>query len=163
MPNPATREPAADLTATTATEGNIELATEAETLAGTDTSRAVTPATLAALTSTTSRSGLVELATSAEALTGTDTARALTAAALRAVLTGIDIISFDGRNGAGACTATGAVVGDKVIGVFGITGGALGDASASFETTVTVTDQIQQSSGSNLSANDYVALLLAVA
>jgi len=107
--------------------------------------------------------GKVELATNAEAQTGTDTARAITAANLRAVLTGIKTISFDGRNGAGACTATGAVVGMKVLAVFGITAGALGTAAASFETTVTVTDQIQQSAAGNLSANDYVAVLLAVA
>lgn len=106
--------------------------------------------------------GKVELATDAEAKTGTDTVRAVTPANVRAVLTGIKTISFDGRNGAGACTATGAVVGMKVLAVFGITGSALGNAAASFETTVTVTDQIQQSAADNLSANDYVAILLAV-
>lgn len=110
-----------------------------------------------------SASGTVELATSAEAKTGTDTARAVTAAGLRAVLTGLKTISFDGSNGAGVCTATGAVVGDKVLAVFGITGGALGAAGASFEATITVVNQIQQSAVGNLSANDYVALLLAVA
>lgn len=145
------------------TKGKVELATDAETITGTDATRAVTPAGLAALTTSATRAGLVELATNAEALTGTDTARAVTAANLRAVLTGIKTISFDGRSGAGACTATGAVAGMKVLGVFGITGGALGNAAASFEATVTVNDQIQQSSASNLSANDYVAVLLAVA
>lgn len=107
--------------------------------------------------------GIVELATDAEAKTGTDTARALTAANLRGVLTGLKTISFDGRSGAGACTATGAVAGMKVLAVFGLTAGALGNAAASFESTITVADQIQQSSASNLSANDYVAVLLAVA
>ena len=107
--------------------------------------------------------GLVELATDAEAKTGTDTVRAITAANLRAVFTGIKTISFDGKNGAGACTAVGAVAGMKVLGVFGITAGALGNAAASFEAAITVNDQIQQSSASNLSANDYVAILLAVA
>lgn len=107
--------------------------------------------------------GQVELATNAEARTGTDTARAVTPANVRNVLTGLKFISVDGRNGAGAITATGAVVGDKVIGVVGITGGALGDATASFEGTITVVNQIQQSSASNLSANDYIAVLLAVA
>lgn len=108
-------------------------------------------------------SGIVELATDAEAKTGTDTGRALTPANLRAVLTGLKTISFDGRSGAGACTATGAVVGMKVLAVFGITAGALGNAAASFESTITVADQIQQSAAGNLSANDYVAVLLAVA
>lgn len=111
----------------------------------------------------TTGSGVVELATTAEAVTGTDTTRAVTPAGVRAVMQKLKAISFDGKNGAGACTATGAVVGDKVLAVFGMTGGALGAAGASFEATITVADQIQQSSASNLSANDYVALLLAVA
>lgn len=110
-----------------------------------------------------SASGVVELATTAEAVTGTDTTRALTAAGLRAVMGKIKAISFDGVAAPGACTATGAVVGDKVLAVFGITNGALGAAGASFEATITVVNQIQQSSASNLSANDYVAILLAVA
>lgn len=107
--------------------------------------------------------GKVELATDAEAKTGTDTVRAITAANLRAVLTGVKTISFDGRNGAGACTAVGAVAGMKVLGVAGLTAGALGTAAASFEATITVNDQIQQSSVGNLSANDYLATLIAVA
>lgn len=119
------------------------------------------PAILPAASAT--AAGKVELATDAEAKTGTDTARAVTAANVRAVLTGLKFISFDGINGAGACTATGAVVGDKVLYVAGLTGGALGNASASFEATVTVINQVQQSSVSNLSANDYLAVLLAVA
>ena len=108
-------------------------------------------------------SGVVELATSAEAIAGADAGRAVTPAALQAVFGKLKMISFDGRNGAGACTVTGAAVGDKVLAVFGITGGALGAAGASFEATITVVNQIQQTSASNLSANDYVALLLAVA
>lgn len=143
--------------------GKVELATDAETITGTDTARAVTPAGLAALTATAARDGLVELATDAEAKTGTDTARAVTPANLAAVLAGIKMISFDGRNGAGACTATGAVVGMKVLAVFGMTAGALGTAAASFETTITVINQIQQSAAGDLSLNDYTALLVAVA
>lgn len=107
--------------------------------------------------------GVVELATNAEAITGADAVRAVSPAALQAVFGKLKMISFDGRNGAGACTAASAVVGDKVLAAFGITDGALGAAKASFEAAVTVNDQIQQSSASNLSANDYVALLLAVA
>lgn len=107
--------------------------------------------------------GLVELATDAEALAGTDTARAITAANLRAVLLGLKLISFDGRNGAGACTATGAAVGDKVLAVFGLTAGAVGAADASFEAAITVINQIQQSAAGDLSANDYCVLLAQVA
>lgn len=107
--------------------------------------------------------GKVELATDAEAVTGTDAARAITAANLRAVLRKLKFLSFDGKNGAGACTATGAAVGDLVLYVVGITDGALGNASASFESAVTVVNQIQQSAATNLSANDYLAVLLAIA
>ena len=51
----------------------------------------------------------------------------------------------------------------KVLGVFGMTAGALGTAAASFETTITVINQIQQSAAGDLSLNDYTAILLAVA
>lgn len=150
------------------------LATQAQMEAGSATTEvAVTPErvkqAIAALATgnvaaaSTTTQGKVELATNAEARTGTDTARAVTPAALRNVLTGLKALSFDGRNGAGAITLTGAVVGDKVLAVFGLTEGALGGALASFEATITVVDQIQQSDVANLSANNYVALLLAVA
>lgn len=66
--------------------GIVELATSAETITGTDTTRAVTPAGLAALTATETRDGIVELATTAEAVTGTDTARAVTPAGVAAAL-----------------------------------------------------------------------------
>lgn len=122
----------------------------------------IEPADLNA-TATASAAGIVELATDAEAKTGSSAAHALTPANLRAVLAGLKIISLDGRNGAGACTAAGAVVGDKVLYVAGLTEGALGGAGASFEATVTVAGQVQQSSASNLSANNYLAVLLAVA
>lgn len=122
----------------------------------------IEPADINATASATA-AGIVELATNAEARTGTDTARAITAANLRNVLSGLKFISVDGKNGTGAITATGAVVGDKVLYVAGLTEGALGNASASFEAAITVADQIQQSSASNLSANNYLAVLLAVA
>ncbi len=155
--------------ASVASPGVVELATSVEAQTGTDTERAVTPKALAdavmthVTTASATAQGKVELATNAEVITGTDTARAVTAAGVRAVLAKLKLISFDGRNGAGACTATGAVVGDLVLAVFGITDGALGAAGSNFESAITVVDQVQQSSASNLSANDYVALLLAVA
>jgi hypothetical protein len=64
--------------------GIVELATTAETNAGADDARAVTPAKLAGRTATETRAGVVELATTAEAVTGTDTARAVTPAGLAA-------------------------------------------------------------------------------
>lgn len=78
---------AASLTdATTTVSGKVELATDAEAIAKTDTVRAITPSNLAALGSSATFAGLVELATDAEAVTGTDTARAVTAANVTARL-----------------------------------------------------------------------------
>lgn len=117
---------------------------------------------LAAAASATA-AGLVELATNAEARTGTDTARAVTPANVRNVLTGIKLYTFDGAAAAGAITLTGAAVGDIVLEVAGLTAGALGNANASFEATITVINQIQQVDAANLSANDYIVILLSVA
>lgn len=71
--------------ATEAVMGVAEIATEAETLEGTDDSRIVTPKKLFKLTATLLRRGLIRLATAAEAIAGTDTERALTPATLAAV------------------------------------------------------------------------------
>lgn len=68
-------------------------------------------------------------------------------------------LAFSGHNGAGACTATGVVVGDRILSVTGVASGTVGDQSASFESVVSVNDQIQQTSVSNLSANVYLAVL----
>lgn len=59
-------------------KGIVELATDAETQAGTDTARAITPANLSARSATETRSGVIELATQAETDAGTDDARAVT-------------------------------------------------------------------------------------
>jgi hypothetical protein len=68
-----------------ALKGIIQLATAAQTQAGTDAVKAVTPAGLAALTATTGRRGLIEIATTEEAQAGTDDLRALTPQALQQV------------------------------------------------------------------------------
>ena len=68
--------------ATTGAPGIVELATDAETQAGTDATRAVTPAGLASRTATDARAGIVELATDAETQAGTDATRAVTPAGL---------------------------------------------------------------------------------
>lgn len=65
---------------------------------------------------------------------------------------------FTGKNGAGACTLTGAKVDDVVAGVVNITDG--GNVAASFETVITVADQIQQSSASDLSTKKFSVLLV---
>jgi len=64
--------------ATETVAGVVERATTSETTTGTDTTRYVSPAGLAARTATASRRGLVELATAAETQAGTDTTRAVT-------------------------------------------------------------------------------------
>lgn len=70
--------------ATSIRQGIVELATAAETVEGTDDSRAVTPAALSGRTATTGRTGLVELATSAEAIDGQLGDKAITPATLSA-------------------------------------------------------------------------------
>ena len=72
--------------ATATFAGLVELATTAEASGGSDTSRAVTAAGLAAYCPAASESaaGKVELATTAEAAGGSDTSRAVTAAGLAA-------------------------------------------------------------------------------
>lgn len=64
---------------------------------------------------------------------------------------------FTGRIAAGAITLTGAKVGQRVIGLANLSSPA--DAAASFESVITVADQIQQSSASDLSAVKYLVLL----
>lgn len=63
-----------------------------------------------------------------------------------------------GHNGAGACTLTGAKVGDKVIANVNLSD--LADGTSAFETTITVADQIQQSSASDLSTKKYLVQLV---
>lgn len=72
----------------------------------------------------------------------------------------IQPFSFSGAAAAGACTATGLNVGDVILSVTGLASATAGDQSANFETVVSVDDQIQQSSASNLSSNVYLALVL---
>jgi hypothetical protein len=71
--------------ATDTVKGIVELATDTETITGTDTVRAVTPFGMAAVTATASRKGLIEIATEAEVTTGTDATRAVTPATFAAV------------------------------------------------------------------------------
>jgi predicted secreted protein len=52
--------------------------------------------------------------------------------------------TFTGKNGAGACTCTGAVVGDIVIALYATSGTYTGVPATDFETVITVNGQIQQ-------------------
>lgn len=58
-----------------------------------------------------------------------------------------------GSNGAGAITVAGAVVGDTVTAAVNLTTPAV--ASSSFESTVSVAGQVQQTSASNLSGSTF--------
>lgn len=64
--------------ATTTTVGIVELATNEETIAGTDGTRAVTPKSLSARTATASRTGLVRFAVAQEVIEGKDNSKAVT-------------------------------------------------------------------------------------
>lgn len=75
--------------ATTTILGMVYLATNAEAQTGTDTIKAITPASLASVTSTETRAGLIEIATQAEVTTGTDDARAITPLKLTTHLTNL--------------------------------------------------------------------------
>lgn len=84
--------------ANTSWRGIVELATEAEAIAGTSDSLAVTPLALAAVVdaasgslpvSSTTQKGIIETATTAEAQAGTDTSRAVTAAGVAAAITAL--------------------------------------------------------------------------
>lgn len=57
------------------------------------------------------------------------------------------------NNGAGACIVPGVNVGDIVLGVYNIS--TLASAGSSFQSTVTVANQVQQSSASNLSTAEF--------
>ena len=65
---------------------------------------------------------------------------------------------FYGRDGAGAISLTGALVGDEVIKLVGVYG-STGDQSADFESVISETGEIQQIDVADLSENIYVVVL----
>jgi hypothetical protein len=69
----------------------------------------------------------------------------------------LKLAAFGGRNLAGACTLTNTKVGDIVLGVVCSDGT---DGTALFEAVITVADQIQQVSATDLSTKKYGILLL---
>lgn len=96
-------------------KGIVELATIGEVTAGTDNSRAVTPASLkdglVLPTASDTQKGIVELASSGETSTGTDATRAVTPAGLAPTVSGINssINGLDAR-----IDTLEAIPGDKV-------------------------------------------------
>jgi len=85
----------------------------------------------------------------------------LSAALVQLEVIAMSYLSFSGRDGAGACTLTGAQVGDIVSTLVGLVG-VSGDQSTAFEGAITVKNQIQQTSTDDLSANWYKAYLVSV-
>lgn len=79
--------------ASTDAPGIVELATDTETQAGTDSTRAITPLGLSAVVATATAKGLVELATDAEAISGADASRAVTPHALAAAIAALALAS----------------------------------------------------------------------
>lgn len=77
--------------------------------------------------------------------------------------TGLKTLAHAGKNGSGAVTLTGAVIGDRVISIFGAptAGGVLAVKvpGTDFESVITVTDQVQQIPAVDLSASTFVFLL----
>ena len=71
-------------TATTSFKTIVELATNAETITGTDIERAVTPASLQSKVASSTNKGIVELATDAETITGVNSTDATTPASISA-------------------------------------------------------------------------------
>ncbi|MGX4726167.1 gp53-like domain-containing protein [Pseudomonas corrugata] len=102
--------PSAPPDASTTVKGLVELATDAETQAGVDALRAVTPAALTARTASETRAGIIELATAAETQSGIDAVRAVTPATLASrtatdTRAGIVELATDAETQAGVDTA----------------------------------------------------------
>lgn len=96
--------------ATTTTPGIVELATDEETAAGTDTTRVATPSGVALAleglpAATVNTAGLIELATEAESATGTAVDRAITPLGLASVLADLSGLVY-------ITTTTGILPGD---------------------------------------------------
>ena len=85
----------------------------------------------------------------------------LSAALVQLEAIAMSYLSFTGSDGAGACTLTGAQVGDTVSTLVGLIG-VSGDQSTDFEGVITVKDQIQQTSTDDLSDYWYRIYLVAV-
>lgn len=97
-------------------------------------------------------------------LTGTPTTAAFASNAVTgpALSAGsIRVLTSVGHNTAGACTLTGAKIGDTVIGISNVTDHTTLLPTTDFEATITVNDQIQQVNSGNLSAKTIIVFLVA--
>lgn len=91
-------------------------------------------------------------------LPAADALDAEVATAISDLVTGFKSKTFTGNNGAGSITLTGAAIGDKVAAVW-ILDGSVADVTGEFESVITVTDQIQQSSAVDYSLKQFAVLL----
>ena len=98
-----------------------------------------------------------------DASLGTVTMPAGGVALTKISFTGLKVLAGAGHNNTGACTVTGAAVGDRLIAVFGtVTGGGTLLAKVpgtDFESVVTVVDQVQQLASANLSGDTFLFIL----
>jgi hypothetical protein len=103
--------------------------------------------------------GQTTFSSDAEVKAGTVTTKVTSPKTVATAVGMLTAINFVGKNGAGACTATGLKVDDVILSVTGVAAADVGDKSTLFESVVTVADEIQQSSASNLSTKVYTALI----
>lgn len=82
---------------------------------------------------------------------------------IRLIASSFKVLAVVGNAGAGACTATGAAVGDRPIMIFGAptAGGALAAyvPGTDFESAVTVAGELQQLSATDLSGKTLIVVL----
>lgn len=74
----------------------------------------------------------------------------------------LKLLVFSGMDGSvtpGACTLTGAAVDDAVVGIINLTDAAAG--TTSFESAITVVNEIQQTEQADLSTKKFAVLLIA--
>lgn len=74
--------------------------------------------------------------------------------------TGFRTLGFTGLNGAGSITLTGAIAGDRVMGILR-TDGATADPRSLFASEITTNDTLEQISSSDLSAQRFIIFLFA--
>lgn len=103
--------------------------------------------------------GQTTFCSDAEVKAGTNTTKVVSPARVSTAIGTLVLINFVGKNLAGACTAVGLKAGDVVLSVTGIAAADVGDKASLFETVITVNDEIQQLSATNLSTKVYSALI----
>ena len=115
----------------------------------------------ASITSAAFAAGAVNTAALGAAAVATANLAAGAVTAPKLNLAGLKVIQASGVAAAGPVTTTGTAVGDRIIAVLCTSANTA--SAALFQTTVTVINQIQQSSATDLSASRFIFLLLPAA